>query len=114
VAGEGEAVLFPAETSQDTNSELIRAAARIAELEAELAILRSKRDHPVSIALPAPSFLIESITDAFVALDPDFRYVWVNAEAEKLTGISRDQLLGEVIWDEFPGVVGSILEEKCR
>lgn len=45
---------------------------------------------------------LESITDGFVTLDRDWRYVYVNAEAEKLLEKSREQLLGRSVWDIFP------------
>lgn len=63
---------------------------------------------------PSANSILESITDAFTALDEEFRYVWVNAEAERLLAIPRTELLGRCIWDVFPSIAGSIVEEKCR
>ena len=45
---------------------------------------------------------LESITDAFFTLDRDWRFTYLNREAENLLRRSRQELLGTVVWDEFP------------
>ncbi|UEX76563.1 PAS domain S-box protein [Sediminicurvatus halobius] len=50
---------------------------------------------------------LESITDAFFVLDRDWRFAYVNREAERLLARSRDELLGRNVWTEFPAAVGS-------
>jgi len=47
--------------------------------------------------------ILETMTLAFVALDEEFRYVYLNAEAEGILGLSRDQVLNFRMWDRFPG-----------
>jgi len=98
----------------DLAEQLAHAKNKIAELESEIARLRTQPSSPVPAAPPAPSFILESITDAFVAVDTEFRYIWVNAEAERLTGKSKEELLGRSIWELFPQCVGSVLDRKCR
>jgi PAS domain S-box-containing protein len=46
--------------------------------------------------------ILESISDAFIALDPEWRFTYVNAEAERSMGMSRADLTGRVFWDVFP------------
>lgn len=46
---------------------------------------------------------LESITDAFYTLDPDWRFTYINHEAERLLRRDRSGLLGRTVWDEFPG-----------
>jgi PAS domain S-box-containing protein len=46
--------------------------------------------------------LIEHISDALVSLDRQWRVLYVNAQAERLLKRTREELLGKVIWDEFP------------
>ena len=58
--------------------------------------------------------ILESITDAFAALDSEFRFIYVNSAAEKLLGKSRKELLGKSQWDLFPGLAGSPLEKEYR
>lgn len=46
----------------------------------------------------------ERLTDAFIALDKDWRYTYLNGKAAELHGFSARDLLGKVIWDVFPDV----------
>jgi PAS domain S-box-containing protein len=57
---------------------------------------------------------LESITDACVTLDRDWRYVFVNDKAALLLGMDRSELLGRVVWSVFPGAVGSTAERELR
>ena len=50
---------------------------------------------------------LESISDAFYAVDADFRFTYVNRKAEALWGRARETLLGRHYWTEFPQAVGS-------
>jgi len=47
--------------------------------------------------------ILETMTLAFIALDQDFRYLYLNAEAEGILGISRAEVLNLRMWDRFPG-----------
>jgi len=58
--------------------------------------------------------VLESMSAAFYALDRDFRFTYVNAEAERLLGRPRDELLGGSLWELFPATVGSTFEEHYR
>ena len=46
--------------------------------------------------------ILESITDAFFALDAEWRFTYINAEAERVMGRPRKKLLGESILEVFP------------
>ncbi|MBX5483628.1 MAG: PAS domain-containing protein [Myxococcaceae bacterium] len=48
--------------------------------------------------------IVESITDAFVSLDREWRYSYVNREAERLLGIGREKLEGRNMWEAFPAL----------
>ncbi|MBI2234508.1 MAG: response regulator [Micavibrio aeruginosavorus] len=58
--------------------------------------------------------VLESLTEAFVALDPEWRYIYVNAHAEKILRMPRAVLLGKSLWDSFPDISGSSFDMKCR
>ena len=45
---------------------------------------------------------LESITDAFLTMDRDWRFTYLNPQAERLLGRGRTGLLGKICWDEFP------------
>ncbi|WP_290650159.1 EAL domain-containing protein [Aquisalimonas sp.] len=55
---------------------------------------------------------LESITDAFYTLDRDWRFTYINREAERLLRRVRTDLLGKIIWDEFVELQGSRLSEE--
>ncbi|SDF96321.1 Serine phosphatase RsbU, regulator of sigma subunit [Blastococcus aurantiacus] len=46
--------------------------------------------------------VMESVKSAFFSLDRDWRFTYLNAEAERVLQSSRDDLLGQVVWDAFP------------
>ena len=54
------------------------------------------------------SATLESITDAFYTLDREWRFTFLNREAERLFKRTRAQLLGKVLWDEFSALKGQI------
>ena len=56
--------------------------------------------------------IFESITTAFFALDHEWRFTYVNQQAEPLLKSKREELLGKKIWDEFPAAVGSLFSEQ--
>lgn len=56
--------------------------------------------------------VLESITDAFMALDEEWCLTYVNAQAEALFERSRDELIGCNLWEEFPEIAGSPFQEK--
>ena len=58
------------------------------------------------------SRILESMSAAFYSLDRSWRFTYVNAEAERLLGRTRDELLGGVLWELFPGTVGSDFERQ--
>lgn len=49
--------------------------------------------------------ILESVSDAFYAIDAAGRFTYVNRQAEELWGRSRDSLLGKCLWTEFPEIV---------
>ena len=46
--------------------------------------------------------ILSSITDAFFALDENWRFTYLNATAEQLLRRQATELLGRSIWEEFP------------
>jgi PAS domain S-box-containing protein len=52
---------------------------------------------------------LDSITDAFLTMDRDWRFTFMNDEAERLLG-SRAKLIGSVAWDVFPEAIGSTFQ----
>jgi two-component system, cell cycle sensor histidine kinase and response regulator CckA len=62
----------------------------------------------------ALSTSLDQIDDSFYTLDADWRFSYCNLQVERVTGRSRADLIGKVIWEEFPESAGSILEREYR
>jgi len=50
--------------------------------------------------------IFERVTDAFVALDKNWNFVYVNKKAGEIVGRNPVNLIGKHIWAEFPEAVG--------
>ena len=49
-----------------------------------------------------PAQILESISDAFVAVDREWRFSYLNAKAQQVFRIRLSRLLGRVCWELFP------------
>jgi PAS domain S-box-containing protein len=66
----------------------------------------SKLDLEKQAAKAKLAEFLESTTDAFVALDKDWKYTYVNQRAGQLFNRNPDSLIGKNIWSEFPEGIG--------
>ncbi|MEH2149468.1 PAS domain S-box protein [Nostoc sp.] len=57
---------------------------------------------------------LENMSDAFITLDRDWRIIYQNAEAERINGKFRTEVIGKSHWDEWPVSVGTNLERHYR
>jgi PAS domain S-box-containing protein len=60
------------------------------------------------------TYLLDSLSDGFIALDENWRYIYINSQAERLIGRSRSSLLGKDVWKEFPDRAGTAVERELR
>ncbi|MDB5892153.1 MAG: multi-sensor hybrid histidine kinase [Polaromonas sp.] len=58
--------------------------------------------------------ILESITDSFFSLNHNWCFVYVNPAAEQLLGRLEADLIGKSLWCEYPGTVGSDIEQMYR
>jgi PAS domain S-box-containing protein len=58
--------------------------------------------------------ILESMGDAFYALDGEWRIVYVNRRALAFWGASADEVVGRVIWERFPQLLGTVNEQVLR
>ena len=56
--------------------------------------------------------VLDRVSDAIVALDGDWRLVYVNEAAERHFGVPRDQMLAKVCWDLFPELAEPSVREQ--
>src|SRR5687767_5647410 len=61
--------------------------------------------------------ILESISDAFAALDEEWRFTYINAGYLRLVSPlfgSATELLGHTVWDKFPELLGTEVERLYR
>ena len=58
--------------------------------------------------------IVESITDAFFSVSLEWRFLYVNRQAEQLLARDPGDLLGKSLWEEYPGLLGSDFERAYR
>jgi PAS domain S-box-containing protein len=59
--------------------------------------------------------IVESITDAFFALNHQWQFTYINGQAAQLLGRMPEELLGRDIWEEFPEFASSaFFEQYCK
>jgi PAS domain S-box-containing protein len=63
-------------------------------------------------ALTDRAALLESITDAFYALDREFRFTYLNQRTLEHFGATREMLLGNVLWDAIPMIRGTVFQQE--
>lgn len=52
--------------------------------------------------MPFLMSLLDAASDAVVVYDPEFRFLYLNAQAERMVGSDRDQVTGAVLWEVLP------------
>ncbi|MEO7362279.1 MAG: PAS domain-containing protein [Gemmatimonadaceae bacterium] len=57
---------------------------------------------------------LNELSDAFFAVDGEWRFTFVNAAAARQWSLTAESLVGRVMWDAFPGLVGTPFEEAYR
>lgn len=58
--------------------------------------------------------MLDRINDLIVAYDRAWRYTYLNRSVEEYLGIAREALLGRVLWEVFPAVLGTEVEASLR
>ena len=58
--------------------------------------------------------ILDSVTDGFHAVDRDWRFTYLNPQAERLISRSREEMLGKNLWDEFPEAIDSTFGRQYR
>lgn len=56
--------------------------------------------------------ILESMSDAFCAVDRDWILIYINAQAETITRRPKAELLGKNFWEAFPEFIGTPFYEK--
>ena len=80
-----------------------------------LKVTESKRSEEILRASEEKSRnILESVSDAFFALDRTWRFTYVNRQAAVLLDREPTELLGKALWEEYSGLIGSPFENVYR
>jgi PAS domain S-box-containing protein len=58
--------------------------------------------------------ILQRMGDAFVSLDHEWRYTFVNDKALTLMAMPKEALLGKSLWEVFPDIKGTVFETNYR
>lgn len=58
--------------------------------------------------------VLESIGDAFFALDRDWRATYVNYKTARFLGRRQEDLIGRILWEAAPGLLGTQILERYK
>ena len=118
--GEVPFVLFTGRGSEEVASEAISAGVsdylRKESGTDQFSVLANRIESVVSRARAEKQLEahLGQMTDAFYALDAQWRFTYANARAEEMLDRDQEAILGEVVWDAFPETVGTRLETAYR
>jgi PAS domain S-box-containing protein len=80
----------------------------------KVALRARRRQREVRDLIQQRESLLASISDAFSALDRDWRYTHVNDKVAELAGWPKEKMIGRVIWEIFPEAVGGEFYEHAH
>lgn len=81
----------------------------LARVEATLKLARLRQE-----ATQREHIILNRITDAFMALDRDFRFTYANEAAQQISRTSLKALLGKTMWEAFPATIATQFEFQYR
>jgi two-component system cell cycle sensor histidine kinase/response regulator CckA len=89
---------------------------RLSVAERQIRELRERNEARADLQESARKMtnILENTTDGFFAVDRDWRFTYLNSEAEVLLGRNRDALLGKSLWKELPHLCGTAFEMNYR
>ena len=58
--------------------------------------------------------IFNRISDAFIALDENFRFTYINRKASEIYGHQSEDLIGKVNWEVFPTTINTPFYKACQ
>ena len=58
--------------------------------------------------------ILDGLAEGFFALDPNWRFVAFNRAAEEMFEIAREQVLGKLLWEVSPAILGTEFDRRYR
>jgi PAS domain S-box-containing protein len=89
---------------------------RLSVAETHIRELQERNQNRIALQESARrmSDILEKTSDGFFAVDRDWNFTYVNAEAARLLERNRDAILGKSLWTTFPLICGSVFEKNFR
>ncbi|MBD2006447.1 MULTISPECIES: ATP-binding protein [Cyanophyceae] len=81
----------------------------LARVEASLKLARLRQEATVR-----EQTILGRVTDAFMAMDLDFRLTYANEAAQRVSRTPLEAMLGKTMWEAFPGTIGNQFELQYR
>ncbi len=78
-----------------------------------VALRARRRQREVRDLLAQREMVLSSISDAFSALDSEWRYIYLNERVAEHSRLTREEMIGRKIWDIFPQLVGGEFHQRC-
>lgn len=57
---------------------------------------------------------VGSPTDAFLTMDSEWRFTYLNEPAERMLAQTKESLMGRVAWEAFPEAAGSVFQRQYQ
>ncbi|WP_334932199.1 PAS domain S-box protein [Nostoc sp.] len=88
----------------------------VVDLSQQQAALRERKQAEAALqqANQRNTRTLENMSDAFITLDRDWRIIYQNAEAERINGKPRTEVIGKSHWEEWPISLGTNVERQYR
>ena len=81
-----------------SNKRIIASSIDITDRKKNEDKLKAERDHGIDI--------LENMSDAFVSLDRNWCYTYMNGKAGEINGRNPKEVIGKNVWTEYPEAVG--------
>ena len=103
------------EQSVELESQLEESQSMAEELEQATVELEERKEE-ADAATQFSRGILESIVEPFVVQDADWRFRYINNAAAAILAShgTREELLGRVLWDAYPDIVGTAFEREMR
>ena len=103
------------EQSVEIETQLEESQAMAEELE-QTSVELEERSEEAEAATLFANGILESIRDPFVVQDTEWRFRYINAAAAETLSShgNREQLLGRVLWEVYPELIGTAFEREMR
>ncbi|MBD2004529.1 PAS domain-containing protein [Trichocoleus sp. FACHB-40] len=104
-------IFLRAQELQDVNKQLRAANEELAKARDQA--LAKARDQAL-MAQEEVTSILESVTEAFVGLDREWRITYVNQQTARLNGKQPEDFIGKTHWEVWPWSVGTRVEREYR